>query len=70
MLDKEQNQTQDLNMWGIMRSESVRVEGMDEARTQMQEVKRVLLITTINKNYPVGEKQTGWTGQGRTGHKT
>ncbi len=43
---------------------------MDEARTQMQEVKRVLLITTINKNYPVGEKQTGWTGQGRTGHKT
>ncbi len=43
---------------------------MDEVRTQMQEVKRVLLITTINKtnkNYPVGEKQTGWTGQGWTG---
>ncbi len=40
----------------------VRVEGMDEARTQMQEVKRELLITMINKtnkNYPVGEKQTG-----------
>ncbi len=34
---------------------------MDEARTQMQEVKGVLLITTINKNYPVGEKQTDWT---------
>ncbi len=56
---------------------SVGVEGMDEARTQMQEVKQVLLITKINKtnkNYPVGEKQTGrladwptgWTGQGRT----
>ncbi len=45
---------------------NVRVEGMDEARTQMQAVKRVLLITTINKtnkNYLVGEKLTGldWT---------
>ncbi len=63
----------------------VRDRGMDEARTQMQEVKRVLLITMINKtnkNYPIGEKQTsrladwldwtrqGRTGQGRTGHKT
>ncbi len=63
-------------------TEGVKVEGMDEARTQMQEVKRILLITTINKtNYPIGEKQTDWTGhkagldtrqdwtQGRTGHK-
>ncbi len=52
---------------------------MDEARTQMQEVKQVLLITKINKtnkNYPVGEKQTGRlagldkAGLDWTGHKT
>ncbi len=44
---------------------------MDEARTQMQEVKGLLfrIIKQTNKNYPVGEKQTGWldkAGQGRT----
>ncbi len=51
----------------------VRDRRMDEARTQMQEVKRVLLITMINKtnkNYPVGEKQTGWTGQDKAGQDT
>ncbi len=40
---------------------------MDEARTQMQEVKGLLfrIIKQTNKNYPVGEKQTGWlAGQG------
>ncbi len=38
----------------------------------MQEVKGLLfrIIKQTNKNYPVGEKQTGWTGQGWTGHKT
>ncbi len=45
--------------------------GMDEARTQMQEVNGLLfrIIKQTNKNYPVGEKQTGWldkAGQGRT----
>ncbi len=40
-------------------------------RTQMQEVKGLLfrIIKQTNKNYPVGEKQTGWldkAGQGRT----
>ncbi len=53
-------------------------------RTQMQEVKGLLfrIIKQTNKNYPVGEKQTGWldkagqgrtrqgrTGQGWTGHR-
>ncbi len=45
----------------------------------MQEVKGLLFrkIKQTNKNYPVGEKQTGWldkagqgwTGQGWTGHR-
>ncbi len=39
------------------------------ARTQFQEEKGFILhkIKQTNKNYPIGEKQTGWTGQGRTG---
>ncbi len=54
--------------------------GWKRTRTQMQEVKGLLfrIIKQTNKqNYPVGEKQTGWTGhrlgwtgQGWTGHKT
>jgi len=35
---------------------------MDEARTQLQEVKQRFIINNINKtnkNYPVGEKQAG-----------
>ncbi len=50
---------------------------MDEARTQLLEENRLLLTKTkqTNRNYPVGEKQTGWlagkagldkAGQGRT----
>ncbi len=51
---------------------NVRVEGMDEARTQLLEENRLLIriIKQTNKNYPVGEKQTGWldkAGQGWTG---
>ncbi len=39
-----------------------------KARTQMQEGKGIFNnINETNKNYPVGEKQTGWTGQDRTG---
>ncbi len=38
-----------------------RVEGMDEARTQMLEENRLLLTKKqTNRNYPVGGKQTGW----------
>ncbi len=38
----------------------------------MQEGKGIFInnnINKTNKNYPVGEKQTGWTRQGRAGHK-
>jgi len=39
-----------------------------KARTQMQEGKGIFNnINETNKNYPVGEKQTGWTRQDRTG---
>ncbi len=41
------------------------------ARTQMQEGKGIFInnnINKANKNYPVGEKQTGWSRQGRAGH--
>ncbi len=40
------------------------------ARTQMQEGKGIFInnnINKANKNYPVGEKQTGWSRQGRAG---
>ncbi len=48
-----------------------RLRGWKRTRTQMQEVKGLLfrIIKQTNKNYPVGEKQTGWldkAGQGRT----
>ncbi len=42
-------------------------------RTQMQEGKGICInnnINKTNKNYPVGEKQTGWTRQGRAGQDT
>ncbi len=51
-------------------------EGMDEARTQLQEVKGLFIhkkTKQTNKNYPVGEKQTGWldkAGQGKAGQDT
>ncbi len=38
------------------------------ARTQMQEGKGICIHINIKKkkkNYPVGEKQTGWTRQGK-----
>jgi len=53
---------------------------MDEARTQMQEENKffLIMINKTNKNYPVGEKQTGRldkarqgkAGQGWTGQDT
>ncbi len=42
------------------------------ARTQMQDGKGIFINNNIkktSKNYPVGEKQTGWTRQDETGHK-
>ncbi len=37
----------------------------------MQEGKGIFINNNLNKNYTVGEKQTGWTRQGKagTGHK-
>ncbi len=32
----------------------------------MQEGKGIFINNTLNKNYPIGEKQTGWTRQGWT----
>ncbi len=31
----------------------------------MQEGKGIFINNTLNKNYPIGEKQTGWTRQGK-----
>ncbi len=40
-------------------------------RTQMQEGKFIFINNKQNKkNYPVGEKQSGWTRQGRAGQDT
>ncbi len=56
---------EDINTLEASKKQCVRVEGMDEARTQLQEVKGLFIhkkTKQTNKNYPVGEKQTGWLG--------
>ncbi len=36
----------------------------------MQEGKGIFINNNLNKNYTVGEKQTGWTRQGKAGRDT